>query len=544
MLKYPAACDGSARDRATGGPGAVAQKILVVDDKPRNRESLVRLLAGDGVQVLTAGSGNEALGLMLEQDLALVLLDVQMPEMDGYEVATWMRRHERTRHLPIIFVTAINKEPRHIATGYEAGAVDYLFKPVDPTTIRAKVNVFLALNRHQAEKDRLLAELGDANRKLREATRRKSDFLAAASHELRTPLTVIREFCSLVHDGILGDVNAEQKSCLGSVLRNCDRLGGLVNGLLDLDGIESGSQRIARAPVDAGALVTTVQADFLPRCLASGQRIVLDVPQGLPPVLADPDLVTQVLVNLVGNAHKFTPAGGCITLALKASGDAVRIEVRDTGCGIATEDHAKVFEKFTQLHRKDRPGPQGTGLGLAISRRIIELHGGAIGLDSEVGEGSVFWIELPVHTDEGQLAALLGDASLSASGYGGPWTLVLLRSPWVETDLAAETAGWLPSLLRQGEDHSVPLKIADRNNLGILLKTGRDGALAFLARLEQAVAARRCDRVLALEFALCDVTPEDPDVEGILNRPWRFMALDLGLETGGTEDVQEEDPGR
>ena len=544
MLKSPTAREGQARDPAAGVPGPVAQKILVVDDKPRNRESLVRLLAGDGVEVLTAGSGNEALGLMLEHDLALVLLDVQMPEMDGYEVATWMRRHQRTRHLPIIFVTAINKEPRHIATGYEAGAVDYLFKPVDPATIRAKVNVFLALNRHQAEKDRLLAELNDANRRLRDATRRKSDFLAAASHELRTPLTVIREFCSLVHDGILGEVNAEQKSCLGSVLRNCDRLGGLVNGLLDLDGIESGSQRIAREPVDAGALVRTVRADFLPRCLASGQEIVLEVPQGLPPVLADPDLMTQVLVNLVGNAHKFTPAGGRITLALEAAGDAVRIEVRDTGCGIAPEDHAKVFEKFTQLHRKDRPGAQGTGLGLAISRRIIDLHGGAIGLSSEVGEGSVFWIELPVHTDEGQLAALLRDASLSASGYGGPWTLVLLRSPWVETDLAAEAAAWLTSLLRRGEDHSVPLKIADRNNLGILLKTGRDGALAFLARLEQAVAVRRCERALALEFALCDVTPDDPDLAGILNRPARFMALDLGLETGGAADEQEEDPGR
>ncbi len=178
--------------------------ILIVDDREENLASMVQLLAREDLEILTAQSGNEALGLMLENDLALVLLDVQMPGMDGFEVAQLMRHNVRTRRIPIIFVTAINKERRHIFTGFEAGAVDYMFKPVDPFIIRSKVQVFLEIKRNELEREQLVADLNMANRQLKEISERKSDFLSAASHELRTPLTIIKEYCGLVRDGVVG----------------------------------------------------------------------------------------------------------------------------------------------------------------------------------------------------------------------------------------------------------------------------------------------------------------------------------------------------
>ncbi len=219
-------------------------KIMLVDDRPENLKSLKHLLDRPDVEILTAQSGNEALGLMLDHDLALVLLDVQMPDMDGYEVAELMRRNTRTQEIPVIFVTAINKERRHIFSGYDAGAVDYIFKPVDPFIIRSKVNVFLEIKRNHLVRQRLVAELNQANNRLQEISDRKSDFLSAASKELRTPLTVLKEFTSLVLEEVVGPLNDEQKSCLESALRNCNRLTDLVDDLLNFDSMKSGCSQV------------------------------------------------------------------------------------------------------------------------------------------------------------------------------------------------------------------------------------------------------------------------------------------------------------
>ncbi|MBM4129749.1 response regulator [bacterium] len=187
-------------------------KLLLVAEGEANLQSLGQLLARDDVRIFTALSGNEALALMLEHDFALVLLDVQMPGMDGFEVARLMRAHERTRQVPVIFVTAISRDRRHVFSGYDAGAVDYLFKPLDPHVIRAKVAVFLELKRSQWARDHLLESLRCANAQLEAAAQAKSDSLAAASHELRTPLTAIKEFCALVNDGVVGPVTPSRNT--------------------------------------------------------------------------------------------------------------------------------------------------------------------------------------------------------------------------------------------------------------------------------------------------------------------------------------------
>ena len=320
-------------------PGDTASpmlNLLLVDDREANLLSLSQLLARDDVRIFTALSGNEALGLLLEHDFALVLLDVQMPGMDGFEVATLMRGHERTRHVPLIFVTAISKDRQHIFSGYDSGAVDYLFKPLDPHVIRSKVAVFLELKRSQLARERLLDSLSRANAQLEEASLVKSDCLAAASHELRTPLTAMKEFCSLVHDEVVGPLNPEQKRCLETALRNCRRLGGIVEHLMDLDSLETGRLRVRRGSVDVGEIVRTAAAAYSARCRSAGQKLELSVPPCPQDAeaLADPELVAGVLAQLLDNAHRFSPSGGTIRLRVRRLDARITVEVGDQGQGI------------------------------------------------------------------------------------------------------------------------------------------------------------------------------------------------------------------
>ncbi|HPF69840.1 MAG TPA: hybrid sensor histidine kinase/response regulator, partial [Candidatus Krumholzibacteria bacterium] len=437
-------------------------RILVVDDKAENLAAMARLLERPDLEILTAASGNEALGLMLDLDLALVLLDVQMPEMNGFEVAELMRRNERTRRVPVIFVTAINKERQQVFSGYEAGAVDYLFKPVDPFILRAKVNVFLEMKSAQIARERLVRELNRANNRLLELNERKSDYLAAASHELRTPLTVIKEHCSLVSEGLVGELTDEQRHCIGVALRNCNRLAALVDDLLDLNGIESGHTVRHRRPLDLAELLQTCVEDFRGTCGGRDQQLSLDAAPGLPRVLADPALLTQVVVNLLGNAHKFTPDGGAISVRARRTGGMVRLEIADSGPGVPAGDRDRIFEKFVRL---DAPGSErrGSGLGLAIARRIVDLHGGAIGVDDGAEGGAVFHVTVPVCTEDGHLKALVADATAGPGGAHGAWSLVLLRLQGAgPVGPLAAAAG---QALRRGPDRASIVSVGDRDHV-------------------------------------------------------------------------------
>jgi len=492
-------------------------KILIVDDLAQNIASLRQLLARDDLEIVAALSGNEALGLMLDHDFALVLLDVQMTGMDGFEVAELMRRHQKTRALPIIFLTAINKEQRHIFSGYEAGAMDYLFKPIDPFIIRAKVGAFLELKRSQLARERLVAELNRANQRLQEISDLKSDFLSAASHELRTPLTVIREFCSLVHDGIAGPVNDEQQKCLSAALRNCNRLAALVNDLLDLDSIESGNSHLHRTRVDLGGLLQSCVDDFQGRCAEASQTLRLEIGPAaeapdesdgrltLPAVLAAPEMVTQVLVNLVGNAHKFAQIGGEITVRVAVRQQDIEVDVQDNGPGISAEDQARVFEKFAQLNRRDGPGARGTGLGLPISRKIVELHGGHLDLTSRPGEGCLFRFNLPRFSDDAHLRAFVADCTRNPTGLPVSWSLVLLRSDrpdGLAPEVMAETT---QAMVRSCEDRTGLVTVAGEKLPAILLKANRAGALAFCDRIGLVLAEKFPAAGIA-QHALLDVS--------------------------------------
>ncbi len=515
--------------------------ILVVDDRPENLASMQQLLRRPGLEILTAASGNEALSTMLDHDLALVLLDVQMPGMDGFEVAELMRRNERTRHVPIIFVTAINKERRQVFTGYEAGAVDYLFKPVDPFIIRSKVGVFLEMKQSQLARERLVRELNQAYNRLQKLSDRKTDYLSAASHELRTPLAVIKEYCNLVHDGVVGDINDDQRHCMSVALRNCNRLARLVDDVLDLDAIESGEFACSRREVRLDVLLAACHEDFRECCAARGQRLHVEHEQGMPTVLADPALTTQVLVNLLGNAHKFTPAGGDITLRAFVENGMARIEVVDTGPGIAQEDQRRVFEKFAQAEAPGSAELKSSGLGLAICRRIVGLLGGELAVTSVPGEGATFHFTLPLYTAERHLVTFVADGTRSEDRSHDVWSLVLLRRPRDRRhDKHLLTV--VERVMRRGVDRTTTFELVDRPHVAVLLAANRDGALSFLARVEEAWE-KDGDLQSEVEYAVFDLPAPVRNDFALPEDGTPFQPLGLEFAMSGDRCADEENAG-
>jgi signal transduction histidine kinase len=223
----------------------------------------------------------------------------------------------------------------------------------------------------------------------------KDEFISLISHELRTPLTSINGYVALLLEGEAGPLAEEQREFLTIVRKNADRLMGLVNELLDLSRIEAGKVELNRARLDLGPLIRDVASSLRLQIEAKGQQLELDLADDLPSVWADPDRVTQILTNLVSNAHKYTPAGGSIFVRARGQDGRVRVEVRDTGIGLAPDEQAQLFTRFFRARNKATREVGGTGLGLAITRSLIELHGGEISVTSAPGQGSTFCCTLP-----------------------------------------------------------------------------------------------------------------------------------------------------
>ncbi len=242
-----------------------------------------------------------------------------------------------------------------------------------------------------------------ATNRLRELDETKSRFVAEASHELRTPLAIITEFVSLVHDEVTGPVNEKQKECLDSALRNCTRLSTLINTMLDLARIESGKTKIDRKRNKIMPILGEIFKNFQPTCQARNQTLSLNIEDGCPDVFCDVDSVHKILVNLVGNAVKFTPDGGQIKIGCFREERFMRIEVVDNGRGISEDVQKAVFEAFWQVEREDGPGAKGTGLGLAIVKKLVELNGGMVAVQSHKGKGSCFFFTLPLFAQDARI---------------------------------------------------------------------------------------------------------------------------------------------
>ncbi len=359
--------------------------------------------------------------------------------------------------------------------------------------------------RRQAEEtlSQQAMELASANARLQEFDRLKSEFVSTASHEMRTPLTVIREFALLLRDGAIESDPKEREECFEAIERNCDRMTALLDNLLDFHRIEAGSLNLKRTRVDLNALLEECYRDFVPKCKAKGLHLELDLRENLPPVLADAFLVNQVVYNLIGNAAKFTPEGGRITLRSGARRGIVQIEVEDTGRGIPEPDLESVFEPFRQINRTEGPGMRGTGLGLTISKRIVEEHGGTIEVRSAEGKGACFRFTLPQWSETDGLQAFLADR-LSPDSAPQPATLLLIRpTRGEEPSGGLEQYAEIAKTAFRTSDAGLAAK--EQGYLACVLQTGMAGAEAALARFTSALSSE-LPGSSSFEYSLTDLS--------------------------------------
>jgi signal transduction histidine kinase len=368
-------------------------RILVVDDVAENLVALEALLRGEDTDIVTARSGTEALELILQHEFALAFIDVQMPEMDGFELAELMRGAERSKYIPIIFLTAGTRELQRVFRGYESGAVDFLFKPVDPLILRHKTETFVALDQQRKKLAEQYQQLQQSESLLREAVQAREDVLAVVSHDIRNFLQAIKSGVQLL--GKSPDkLNAEAKAAIHSRMSSTvDLMGRVIADLLDMASIRHGRIEVVMRPEVAAQLINEAIAVHEPMAQQKGIRLLAtcDVPTQV--IACDRERILQVFSNLLGNAIKFCRDGDRIEVLLRSEGDHVQAAVRDTGPGIASEDLPMVFDAYWSGASNRR---QGTGLGLYITKRIVEAHGGRIWIESEQGQGTTVHFTLPI----------------------------------------------------------------------------------------------------------------------------------------------------
>jgi signal transduction histidine kinase len=405
--------------------------LLLVDDRPENLLALEAILEPLGQDLVRAGSGPEALRQVLVKDFAAILLDVQMPGMNGFEVAEIIKSRERSRTIPIIFLSAINKEDAYVFKGYSMGAVDYVFKPFNPDVLRSKVAVFVDLYLKQREIQRqgellresqkrelelehrtslLEAEARSAARlshmneelhrrqlALEQAMGARNRFYASMSHELRTPINAVIGYSTLMLDNIYGPLNTKQKEGLQRTLKAARHLLELVNDVLDLSKIEAGKIELALQPVMWPAIIEDLFITVRPLADDYGSTLRLEM-EGEPfNIVSDPRRVRQILLNLLSNAIKFGEGKPIKVACKQIQNGGVQVEVTDEGVGIAQEDVTRIFEEFVQVSESKQPG---TGLGLPISRRLAQLLDGSLTVHSSLGTGSTFRLTLPASLED------------------------------------------------------------------------------------------------------------------------------------------------
>lgn len=390
-------------------------KLLIVDDLPENLQALDALIRDERRQVFKAQSGEEALTLMLEHEFALAILDVQMPGMDGFELAELMRGTERTRDIPIVFVSAAGRELNYAFKGYEQGAVDFLYKPLDPDAVRSKVNVFVtldqqrremrrqmeALERSKREQETLLRELNKTQEELQHSLRMRDDFMSLVAHELRTPLNTLfleTQMRSLqLKRGNLPAFNPEQ---MGNMIKRDERqikaMIRLIDDMLDVSRMKSGTLSIRPGKVELMGLLERVINDLSLQAAAAGSTLEL---ASHVPVEGwwDEFRIEQVIVNLLTNALRYG-GGGVVEVSVHLQADTlcgskVRIDVRDQGKGIAPDFIDRIFEPYERGAKSGEP--KGLGLGLYISRQLASSHNGELTVQSVPEQGATFSLVLP-----------------------------------------------------------------------------------------------------------------------------------------------------
>lgn len=355
-------------------------RVLVVDDHPQNVELLEAYLAPEGYDVVTAYDGIEALERVEEGAPDIVLLDVMMPRMDGYEVCKKMKEDEATRFIPIVMVTAL-KELEDKIKSIESGADDFLTKPIVKIELLTRIRSLIRVKR-------LHDDLEKSYRDLMDLEKTKENLTQMIIHDLKNPLTGIKANLEIVGMEELNDT----QECLDAAQRSADLLYNMIQDLLDISKLEDEKLNLILQPVELNELAEAARSEVEAPAQAEDKEIKIEVADG-PPVTMDRNLIYRVVSNLLLNAVKHTGRGGVITLKVFIEGEEARIDVADTGHGIPKDYLEAIFEKFGQVESRQRTG---TGLGLTFCKMAVEAHGGKIWVESEEGKGSTFSFSLPL----------------------------------------------------------------------------------------------------------------------------------------------------
>jgi len=389
----------------------IRAKLLIVDDLPENLLALEALIKGRDRVVYKALSADEALSLLLQHEFAMAILDVQMPGMEGFELAELMRGTERTRNIPIVFVSAAGHELNCAFKGYESGAVDFLYKPLDPHVVKSKVDVFVdlycqgkaikaqdeALKQSRLEQEVLLRKLQATEEELERAVRMRDDFMSIMSHEVRTPLNGL-SLENQLRKMHLAQGNADaftldkMRAMVERDERQIQSLIRLIEDMLDVSRIRTGKLSIRPARVDLVQLVARLLERFAPQVAAAGSVISYSGDASLSGNW-DGFRIEQVVSNLLTNALRYGARSPIEVRVYRHDGEA-RIEVRDRGIGIGEDDQARIFQQFERVSGSQVAA--GLGLGLYISEQIVVAHGGRITVESTLGKGALFRVHLPL----------------------------------------------------------------------------------------------------------------------------------------------------
>ncbi|HWK07728.1 MAG TPA: hybrid sensor histidine kinase/response regulator [Puia sp.] len=371
--------------------------VLIVDDKPENVFSLKTILELHAFPTDTALSGEQALKKILRQSYALIILDVQMPGMDGFEVAEAISGYSKAKDIPIIFLSAASTDKKFITKGYTSGGVDYITKPVDPDILLLKVKTFYRLYEQNSELNRIQASLRSeiefrkkAEADLQEAVKKKDEFISIASHELKTPLTTIKAYLQLLDRSI--DDTDPTKMYMERALVQVRKLDNLIVDLLDLSKIESGKLKFNKKKFNFDKTLSTA-IEMIRQTYPEYQ--ILQKGQAEIQLFGDEMRIEQVLINYLTNAVKYSPDNKEVQIEVSIrDGNRLFVQVRDFGIGITKAHQSNIFHKFYRVEESANRF-QGLGIGLYICAEIIRRHEGEYGVESEPGQGSAFYFSIP-----------------------------------------------------------------------------------------------------------------------------------------------------
>jgi len=380
-----------------------AANILVVEDEVGTRTTFCAILEDAGYEVTGLGSGTEALQTMRDRYYDIIITDIRLPDADGMEILELAK--EINPDVAVIMMTGYASVETAVNAVNE-GAYAYFVKPADMDEMKTAIVNALRQQALSRENKRLVDVLqqsnrllSEANEHLQQATQAKSDFLAHMSHELRTPLNAIMGFSELLLDGGPGELKDEQKLCLNDILSSAKHLLYLINDVLDVSKVEARKLDLKQGKLNLSEVASDVVSTLKPLIDDRGHALTISVSQDLPEVFADKSRLMQVLFNLLSNAIKFTPAGGKIELTARVSDGMCEVAVADNGIGIKKEMQSWIFEPFTQIKDSRGGRKEGTGLGLTLAKRLVEMGGGEMWLESEYGKGSKFTFTVPLAED-------------------------------------------------------------------------------------------------------------------------------------------------